>query len=60
MVLELETEWCASEDVGPQRGWIMRSHISWRGEPNIVYKGVETSPYQTRFKTLRGSPEGKA
>ena len=31
----------------------MRSHIGWRGERNIPYKGVETSPYQTRFKTVR-------
>ena len=31
----------------------MRSHIGWRGERNIAYKGVETSPYQTRFKTVR-------
>ena len=22
----------------------MRSHIGWRGERNIFYKGVETSP----------------
>ena len=22
----------------------MRSHIGWRGEQNILYKGVETSP----------------
>ena len=30
--------------LGPQGGWIVRSHISWRGERNIAYKGVETSP----------------
>ena len=23
---------CASEDVRPPRGWIVRSHIGWRGE----------------------------
>ena len=34
----------ASEDAGPLRGWIVRSHIGWRGEPNILYKGVKTSP----------------
>ena len=36
------------------------SHISWRGEQNTIYKGVEIFPYQTRFKALRGSPKGKA
>ena len=34
---------CASEEAGPPRGWIVRSHIGWRGERNIPYKGVETS-----------------
>ena len=38
---------------------IVRSHISWRGERNILYKGVETSPYQTHFKNLEGNPKGK-
>ena len=33
------------------------SHIGWRGEQNTVYKGVETFPYQTRFKNLEGKPE---
>ena len=31
----------------------MRSHIGWRGERNILYKGVKTSLY-TRFKNLEG------
>ena len=53
----LERETSANEDVGPRRGWIVRSHISWRGEQNILYKGVETSSYQTRFKNLEGNPE---
>ena len=44
MVLESGIERCANEDVGSLRGWIVRSHISWRGERNIPYKGVETSP----------------
>ena len=33
-----------SEDVGPRMGWIVRSHIDWREERNILYKDVETSP----------------
>ena len=35
----------------------MRSHIGWGGERNILYMGVETSPYQTRFKNLEGKLE---
>ena len=31
---------CASKDAGPRREWIVRSHISWGGERNILYKGV--------------------
>ena len=70
MVLEPDTGQYASKDAGPWRrermpmrtlgpewGWNVRSHISWRGERNILYKGVETSSYQTRFKNLEGKPE---
>ena len=32
MVLELEIGWCVNEDVGPSNGWIVRSHVRWRGE----------------------------
>ena len=60
MVSEPSIGQCANEDAGLQGGWIVRSHIGWRGERNISYKGVETSLEQTRFKTLRGSPGGKA
>jgi len=28
-------EMSASEDTGPRKGWIIRSHISWRGEQNV-------------------------
>ena len=34
----------------------MRSHIGWGGESSIFYKGVETSPWSTRFKNLEGKP----
>ena len=44
MVSEPDIERCASEDVGPQEGWIVRFHIGWRVERSISYKGVETSP----------------
>ena len=44
MVLELDTGQCASEDVGLQGEWIVRSHIGWRGERRIPYKGVQISP----------------
>ena len=40
-------------------GWIVRSNVGWRGERNILYKGVETSPYRHVLKILRGSPKGK-
>ena len=43
--------------LGPKGGWIMRSHIGWRGKRNILYKGMETSPWQTRFQNLEGKPE---
>ena len=32
--------------------YTVRYHISWRGERNIFYKSVETSPLWTRFKIL--------
>ena len=35
----------------------MRSHISWGGEQNTLYKGVETSPWQMCFKNFKGKPE---
>ena len=38
--------------LGPEGGWIVRSHIGWGGERSIFYKDVETSPKQTRFKNL--------
>ena len=35
----------------------VRSHVDWRGERNISYKGVETSSYHTGFKNLEVKPE---
>ena len=32
----------------------------WGGELSILYKGVETSPYQTHFKTLKGNLKEEA
>ena len=49
----------ASENTGPRRGWIVRFHIGWGGERNILYMSVETSPQQTRFKNLEGKLERK-
>ena len=45
MLLELETERCARKDAGFQVGWIVRSHIDWRGERSKHCKGVVASPY---------------
>ena len=44
MVSEPDTQRCASKDVGPLKGWIVRSHVGWKGERSISYKGVETYP----------------
>ena len=38
IVSELDIEWYASEDAQPKKGWIVRSHVDWRGELNILYK----------------------
>ena len=43
-----------SKDARPRRGWIVRSHIGWRGERNILYKDVGTS-LADAFKTSRAS-----
>ena len=40
----LEKGTSASEDAGPEGGWIARSYINWRGERSILYKGVKNSP----------------
>ena len=40
IVSEPDISQCANEDADPQRGWIVRSHMSWRGERSIP---VETS-----------------
>ena len=44
MVTEPDIEQSASENAGPPRGWIVKSHLGWRGEQSIPYKDVETSP----------------
>ena len=31
------------------RGWIVRSHLGWGGERNILYEGVKTSPLVDAF-----------
>ena len=51
----------ASENVASRRGWIVRSHIGWRGERSIFFIRV-WKPILSRhvLKTLRGSSEGKA
>ena len=55
MVSEPDIGRCANEDVGPQEGWIVRSHIGWRGEQNIPYnKGVETLRENPEEETQRG------
>ena len=43
----------SARTLGPEGGWIVRSHIGWGGKRNIVYKGVETFPKHTRYKNLK-------
>ena len=43
MVSMLEIGRCASKDVGPQKEWIVRSHISWREKRNLPYKCMKIS-----------------
>ena len=50
IVLESSTGRCASEDAGSLRGWIVRSHIGWRGERSIPYKGVKLLPSRRVLK----------
>ena len=42
MVSELDTKCVPARTLGPKGKWIVRSHIGWRGERNILYEGVET------------------
>ena len=44
MVLEAYIGRCTSEDAGSQERWIVRSHIDWRCERDIPFKGIETLP----------------
>ena len=46
--------------LGPEGGWIVRSHISWGGERNVLYKGVEPLSSRQVLKTMRGNPKEKA
>ena len=52
---------CASKDAGPQGGWIVKSHICWRGERSGLYKAVDTSPIRRPFGVngLGPDPENK-
>ena len=43
MISEPNIERCAIKNAGSTKGWIVRSHIGWREERNILYKSVETS-----------------
>ena len=56
----VDTWWCVNEDAGPERGWILRSHIGWRGEWSILYKGGKPLHSRRVLKTLRGSLKMKA
>ena len=53
----LEEGKSASEVARPRRGWSVKSHIGRGEEQTTISKDVETFPYQTRFKALKGSPK---
>ena len=36
-----------------QLGYIVRSHIGWKGKRSIPYKGMEVSPKWACFETIR-------
>ena len=44
----------SARTLGPEGGWIMRSHNGWGGERNTF-----TLPNRRVLKTLRGNPKGK-
>ena len=44
MISVSDTGQYVSDDGRPPRGWIVRSHVSWRGERSISYNSVEISP----------------
>ena len=49
MVVELDYVWCV-------RGWIVRSHISWRGGKHFLLECEKLSLVDAFFKTFRGKP----
>ena len=55
--IDWRSERVPARTLGPEEGWIVRSHIGWGGVRNILYKGVEASPMQTRLKNHEGKPE---
>ena len=52
ILYRLEKGTSVNEDIGSrlEEGWIVRSRIYWRGERNILYKGVKTSPSRRVLK----------
>ena len=53
MISELDTGPCVNEDIGPSKGWIVRSYISWRGKRNIFLYGCGNFSLINTFKTVR-------
>ena len=57
--IDWRREQVSARTLGLEGGWIVRSHVSWGGKRSILYKGMETSPMQTRFKNLEGNLKRK-
>ena len=55
----LEKGTSASEDAGPQRGWIVRSHVDWRRDKAFFIRMWKPLSNKRILKILKGSLKGK-
>ena len=51
MISERDTGQCVSEDAGSPKGWIVRSHISWRGERAFLIRVWKPLPNRRVLKS---------
>jgi len=58
--IDWRREWVSARTLGPEEGWIVRSHIGW-GENKTPFTRVwKPLPSRRVLKALRGNPKGKA
>ena len=60
IVLEADTGWCTSKDVGPPKRWIVRSMSVGEGNKTFLIRVWKPLSSKHVLKTLSGSPKGKA